>query len=134
MNRYYQSKVRLERGVTGWIVGWMSNQLAQALPQWPRLRVVAGQELTVSIEPSGGRFGLRCDSNPANVQVTAIIRPDEQPENKVVEYLLPFPPFRDEELPPIPLREDDDAALGVAGDCCEPGNECGRLGCKECQQ
>jgi hypothetical protein len=93
MSRFYESKTRVGPGVSGWIVGWMSNQLTQALPQWPRLRVVEGQELIVSIEPNGGRFGMRCDSDPNNVQVTAIIKPDEQIEGWGTEYLLAFPRF-----------------------------------------
>lgn len=33
----------------------------------------------------------------------------------------------------LDLRDAKAGATGTAGDHCEPGNECGRLGCKECQ-
>lgn len=93
MTRIYHSKTIVEPGCSGWIVRWMSNQLTQAFPQWPRLRVEAGQQVTVSIDPSGSGFGLHCDTDPTKVQVCAVIEPDEQPEGKRVDYLLPFPPF-----------------------------------------
>lgn len=32
------------------------------------------------------------------------------------------------------LGLEPDAERGIAGDRCEVGNECGRAGCKECQQ
>ena len=32
------------------------------------------------------------------------------------------------------VAEEHAVGVGVAGDRCEPGNECGRVGCEECQQ
>ncbi len=40
------------------------------------------------------------------------------------------PDAEDDALPPVPSVDD----RGVAGDRCESGNDCGRLGCPECQQ
>lgn len=34
----------------------------------------------------------------------------------------------------LQVSPNPDSRIGVAGDCCYPGNECGRLGCPECQQ
>jgi hypothetical protein len=90
----YWSKAVVGPGSTGWLVGWGSNQLTARLPQWPRLRVVTGQELFISIDPRGGAFHLLCDTDPARVQVTAVIEPDEQVEEKFTLHLLPFPPFQ----------------------------------------
>ena len=43
-----------------------------------------------------------------------------------------------EDAPVAPLEasraEAEEEDLGVAGDHCGPGNECGRLGCPGCQQ
>lgn len=88
------SKAVVGLGATGWIVAWHSNQLVQRLPQWPYLRVTPGQEVMVRIDPRGGAFGMRCDSHPDRVQVSAIIEPDEQPAGKHRILLLPFPPFK----------------------------------------
>lgn len=94
MTRTYSSRTIVGPGGTGWLVAWMSNQLTQVLPQWPWLRVIEGQELFIAIDPRGGRFGLKCDSRTEEVRVSALIAPDEQPEGKTSEYLLPFPPFQ----------------------------------------
>ncbi len=89
----YCSTATIAPESSGWIVAWMSSELVQSIPQWPRLRVVGGQAVTISIEPGRGRFGLVCNRNLENVHVTAVIEPDEQPEDKRVDHLLPFPRF-----------------------------------------
>jgi hypothetical protein len=94
MTSIYWSKAVVGPGSTGWLVGWGSNQLTARLPQWPRLRIVTGQELLISIDPQGGQFlHLICDTDPARIRVTAVIEPDEQVEGKWTLHLLPFPPF-----------------------------------------
>jgi len=94
MSRTYYSRAVVGPGSTGFVVAWMSNQLCGAIPQWPRLRVVPGQRLSIAIDPQGGRFGLKCDGDLSKVQVTAVIEPDEQLAGKHVNHLLPFPPFQ----------------------------------------
>lgn len=94
MSHIYYSKTRVGPHGTGWLVGWMSNQLVQVLPQWPWLRVLEGQELWIAIDSRGGRFGLKCDSNADDVRMSALIAPDVQPADKRLECLLPFPPFQ----------------------------------------
>lgn len=105
MSRIYYSRAIVGPDTRGFVVAWMSNQLCAAIPQWPRLRVVPGQRLVVAIDPRGGRFGLKCDGDPAKVQVTAVIEPDEQPAGKHVDHLLPFPPFQ-YRLPPLDIIDD----------------------------
>lgn len=93
MARTYCSRTRVGSGGTGWLVAWISNQLTLPEPQWPWLRVIEGQELFIAIDLRGGRFGLKCDSRAEDVRISAVIAPDEQPEDKTLEYLLAFPPF-----------------------------------------
>jgi hypothetical protein len=93
MPRTYYSKATVGPRSAGWLVAWMSNQLTEPWPQWPRLRVVEGQELSVAIDPRGAPFGLKCSATPDTVQICAVIDPDEQSNDRRAEYLLPFPPF-----------------------------------------
>ncbi len=86
----YSSEIVVPSDVSGWLVGWISNQLVQRLPQWPQVRIVPGQSLHVAIDPKA----YACDSDPSKVQLAAIVKPDERPEHQVVELLLPFPPFK----------------------------------------
>lgn len=86
----YSSKAIVGR--TGWLIAWQSNQLTQRLDQWPRLRVVKGQELICLIDPLDERFWI--DSIAERIQLCAIIAPDEQPADQTLEYLLPFQPFQ----------------------------------------
>lgn len=92
--RPYWSKAVVGAGGTGWIVAWSSNQLVTRIPQWPNIRVHEGQELTIRIDPAGGGFGLRCDTDPALAHVMAVIEPDEQPHGKCCEWLLIFRVFQ----------------------------------------
>ncbi len=95
MSKRYIAKNVVQPGVRGYIIGWMSNQLTDRIPQWPQLRVEPEQEVTLAIDPRGGGSGLKCDMRPETVQVAAIIEldADRTPPGASREYILPFVGF-----------------------------------------
>lgn len=76
------AKTILGKEVNGWIVRWHCNQTVQPLPQWPRIRVTGGQELSIAVQP--GEFGIALDTR--DIQLAAIIECDNGRY-----YIIAFP-------------------------------------------